>query len=413
MRTFLPDESPEHKTYKVIEHWKPEEAVTLEKELADSKQSLFLSHIYAKVKAGYQRLPKRKDGKDAFVHPLNVVWDLKKAGVRDITLLSTALMHDYIEEKVDLFRHQNNLLKKNATDVKLMDDYEEEQFGLLKKELTLFCDQHQLPLTETDDVLKLLGMLTRHKRHFYYRSISTIFNCTDSELKEKAIQIKLADRIHNIQSIGCFNEEKRIFECFKNLFILNSTKMFLQKGQKKKRRSREASEPLSPIEMLFKKCSKATYDAFLQVLELCGQKGARSVRSMLQLAFKKFAFEKHGLWEVTDIDERMTHPMRLYMGIVRKYDARLHQEWELYDKYKATEMAYCHKFFSDLRFNEAQLLSIVEYKDAYALKEVVAKLLYDPKYVIGGFSCSSLCSRGMKCMKVGEKGKFNHVLLPP
>lgn len=398
--------TPEYQTYKYMEHWHPEEQTILEQELAHSKTSPLLSYIYARVKAEYKHVPNRKDGNDAFVHPLNVIWDLKKAGVQDETTLSAALMHDWVEEKVDLFRRKHDL-ELTPAGLKKIERCEQQVFSEIKNELMGFCAKNNVPVKTAQDTLKLLEMLTRNKRHFYYRSISGIFNCADKELKEGAILIKLADRIHNIQSIECFSEEKRLFECFKNLFILNNTKRYLQQ-----KRQKDGYKNMHPLERIFTKCSKATFDAFLRVLELCYKKGINDVRSMLQLAFKKFAFEKHGLWEVTDVDDKTIHPMRLYQGIIRKYDARLHQEWKQFERYKKAEMEFCGKFFSDFKFNEEQLRAVIDYKDAYALKEVVAKLLYDPEYVIGGFSCSALCSRGMKCMKVGKTEKFNHVLLP-
>ncbi len=398
--------TPEYQTYKYMEHWRPEEQVILEKELTNSKTSPLLSYIYTQVKAEYKHVPNRKDGNDAFVHPLNVIWDLKKAGVQDEVTLSAALMHDWVEEKVDLFRNKNNL-KLTTSGLKKIDLCEQQIFSEIKLELTDFCIKHKTSAKIAQDTFKLLEMLTRNKRHFYYRSISGIFNCADKGLKEKAILVKLADRTHNIQSIECFSEEKRLFECFKNLFILNNTKRYLQQ-----KRKREGYKTMDLLERMFTKCSKATFDAFLRVLELCYKKGINEVRSMLQLAFKKFAFEKHGLWEVTDIDEKIIHPMRLYMGIVRKYDTRMHQEWKQFEKYKNAELEFCRKFFSDFNYNEEQLRAVLDYKDAYALKEVIAKLLYDPEYLIGGFSCSALCSRGMKCMKSGKIEQFNHVLLP-
>ena len=64
------------------------------------------------------------------------------------------------------------------------------------------------------------------------------------------------------------------------------------------------------------------------------------------------------------------------------------------------EKDYCKKFFADFNFNDNQLDAIIGYKDAYALKEVVARLLYKSNYLISGFGCSELCSRRMVCMKL-------------
>ena len=64
------------------------------------------------------------------------------------------------------------------------------------------------------------------------------------------------------------------------------------------------------------------------------KKGIGETKSMIQLAFKKFALEKAGMWEVTTVDEQETHLMRLFQGVVRKYDARLHHEWERFEALK-------------------------------------------------------------------------------
>ena len=120
---------------------------------------------------------------------------------------------------------------------------------------------------------------------------------------------------------------------------------------------------------------------------------------MLQLAFHKFAWEKSGVWAVTDVSIDETHPMRLFQGIIRKYDARLHLERDKFNEMRQKEIDYCQKFFADYNFNEEQIEAIITYKDAYALREVISMLLYAPWYVINNFACSKLCSRGMVCMK--------------
>jgi hypothetical protein len=159
------------------------------------------------------------------------------------------------------------------------------------------------------------------------------------------------------------------------------------------------SKGIHPTEKLFKKCCKSTYDAFLTVGHLCLKKNIEPVVSMLQLAFQKFAWEKSGDKGVTEIDENEVHPMRLFQGIVKKYDAKLHQEKDKFNRMKEQEREYCRRFFYDYKFNEEQISAIVDYKDAFALREIIARLLYDPSYVINNFSCSKLCTRGMVCMK--------------
>ena len=163
------------------------------------------------------------------------------------------------------------------------------------------------------------------------------------------------------------------------------------------RKEREiSSRKYASTEKLFKKCAKATYDAFLSVTRSALKLGIEGSESMLQLAFKKYAWEKAGWWSITHTDLKETHPLRLYQGIVNKYDVRLHQEWKQFDKLKQQEKEYCRKFFSDLKYNEEQLQAVINYKDAYAFKEIVARLIYKPNYVLSGFTCSELCSKKRK-----------------
>jgi len=390
--------TPEYKQYQVLEHWKPVNEVILVKELSDSKNkwgSLF-SYVYKKTKAAYYRFPDRRDGQDSFVHPLNLVWDLKRAKIDDYATLCAGLLHDYVEEMVDLYKKEQKV-QSDKEGIKELDKYELVILQELKEELLQFCQSKKIEISVVEEILELIKLLTRHKRHFYYRSISEIFHCKDEKLKEKAIQIKLADRIHNIQSLKSFDVHGQVYQCFKNLFIINNAKKYLidKYGEDTNRVSVN-----DPTQKVFIKCCKATYDAYLNVCDNCIDKGIKPIRSMLQLAFRKFVSEKSGLWAVTKLDEKEFHPMRLYYEIVRKYDARLHQEKERFDQMQKSEMEYCRKFFADFNFTEDQLQAIIDYKDAYALKEVVARLLYKRRYTVSGFGCSDLCSRRMICMKI-------------
>ena len=221
--------SKEYKTYKDLEHWKPIDEIILVNDLTNKKDEFapLFEYVYKKTKEAYHYFPDRRDGQDSFTHPLNLVWDLKKAKVTDYVVLCAGLLHDYIEEMVDLYQRENNITK-NQKGIGILDEYELVIIKELVDDLKKFCRKRVLCEEIIDEVMSLLRLLTRHKRHFYYRSISEIFNYKDKEVKEKAIQIKLADRIHNIQSLDSFDTQGKVYQAFKNLFILNNTKRFLQ-----------------------------------------------------------------------------------------------------------------------------------------------------------------------------------------
>ena len=115
---------------------------------------------------------------------------------------------------------------------------------------------------------------------------------------------------------------------------------------------------------------------------------------MLKLAFKKYALEQGGLWAVTKVNDEEVHLMRLFQGVVRKWDARLHHEWENFENAKKREYEFIEKFFVKLNFTQDQIKAIADYKDAYSLKEVVAYLLYQPEYVVYKFLSSDLSEQG-------------------
>ena len=379
-------QSSEYQAFRYLQHWNKEDDLQKLKTLFP-KGSFFFSYLLSKTEELYSQLPKRKDGQDALLHPLNVVLALKDAKITDQITLSVGLLHDYVEEVVDVYRDEHHL-DGDGSDIEKLDLYEREVFIKLECDLMQHADQ-----AAVKSIIAALKLLTRHKRDFYYRSISNIFQHHEERIKEIALQVKLADRTHNILSIECFGEEMRNYQCFKNLFILNNVKKYLLEDPLRVSSSRE----MPSTQLLFKRCAKATYDAYQRLCYLTMKKGIGDTKSMLQLAFKKFALEKAGMWEVTRVDHDETHLMRLFQGVIRKYDAWLHHEWEKFEAMKAAEQDYCRKFFADFNFSEEQIKALVDYKDAYSLKEVVAYLLYLPNYVVRGFLSSELNEEARIC----------------
>ena len=378
--------SQEYQTFKYLQHWQCEDDLPKLKSCF-SNISPFFSYLLAKTEQLYLQLSQRKDGHPPFIHPLNVVLALRDANISDEITLSVGLLHDYVEEKVDLYRDAHHM-NEDDHDIEQLDQHEKEVFKELEQDLFKHADENKIRV-----IIDALKLLTRHKRDFYYRSISNIFNCGDEQVKEIAVRVKLADRMHNILSVACFNEEARHYQCFKNLFILNNTKKYLLENPSRI----STTKDFPPTQLLFKRCAKATYDAYLTLCYLAMAKDIKDTKSMIQLAFKKFALEKAGVWEVTAIDAKETHLISLYQGIVRKYDARLHHEWKKFEVMKDTEYDYCRKFFADFNFNEEQIKAIIDYKDAYALKEVVSYLLYLPDYVVHKFLSSELTDDARIC----------------
>ncbi len=383
--------SREYHAYQILQHWKAtKEILPANSFLEEGNQAYPLFFfLYQQTQQLYGLLPKRKNGEESFIHPINVALALKEAGINDPITLCAGLVHDYVEESVDKYKDEEHL-SEEGTDILKLEEYEQTVIRLFAEKLKLCCEQNNIPTRHGEEIIAVTRLLTRQKRDFYYQSICNIFIHPDENIKEKAIQVKLADRMHNILSIENFSEQERIYACFKNLFILNNTKKYLAEMRGKAL----FGEDLTPTERLFKRSAKATYDAFLRLCEMTVTKNISDVRSMLHLAFRKFAWENNGVLAVTDLAKDEVHLMRLYHQVVRKYDARLRHRWQEFKQIREDEFDYCKRFFADFSFSDDQIQAILDYKDAYSLKEVIAMLLYVREFVVGRFDYSNLfCER--------------------
>ncbi len=381
--------TPESQMFQILRHWTPERNLLKPSQLLNKsdKNYLLFERCYNLVKEQCKKSPRRKNGEPSFIHPLNVVVNLKRSGIHDGLTKTIGLLHDLVEDHVDSYCESKIFGEKCPS---FLQHQELLIYTHLENEIKKYCTSEEIALIKSS-----LQLLTRKKQESYYQSIAKIFHCKDTKVKETAICVKLADRTHNILCIETFSEKRRIHECFKTLFILNNIKKYLQKKIGKKNISTIPS--VSPLSNLFKMCCKATYDAFLRICELSNNKGLSEIRSLLQLSFRKYAHEQGGLWEVTKINTQEVHPVRLFQGVIRKYDHMLMHNFEQFETIEENEKDYCTKFFSTLNLSKQQIQAIIDYKDCYALKEVVAKLLYDQEYVLPGFLTTSLSSSGRIC----------------
>ncbi|MBI2572748.1 HD domain-containing protein [Candidatus Woesearchaeota archaeon] len=385
----------EKEAFEDLQLWKPSVKIFPPKALFDPKARMYplFCYLYAQVRSTYTKVHKRKNGQNPFVHPLNVVYGLREAEIKDETTLCAGLIHDLIEERVDIYKSELITRKtKKETILSTLAEFERKTYHSFEEEILNFCNKNHLPLTCAKEILTITKLLTRHKRHFYYKSLSQIFQHPDANIREKAIQIKLADRLHNILTIEKFDNHQRIYECFKNLFILNNVKKFIV--DKYKDHMVKAKRHNS-TELLFKRCGKATYEAFLNITLRCSPVLTHSdVKTMIHLAFKKYALEKRSIWEITHVDSEQYHLYRIFQGVVRKYDARLHQEWDVFEMLSTKEHKFCSLFFKTYKFKHNEIESILDYKDAYALGEVITYLLYIPDYYLADFLCVNLTHSG-------------------
>ncbi|MBU1112072.1 MAG: hypothetical protein KJ896_04800, partial [Nanoarchaeota archaeon] len=232
-----PGESLEHKKFRSIRHYLPIKKTYPADYFIPKEDPLFplFEFLYKRNHELYKKLPKRKNGDESFLHPLNLLYSLRRAQMKDPIDYCIAISHDYIEELVSLYEKENNL-KDDQRAIKILDGYEDEVFETFEQELEDFCKKNNIKNFNcaVDTIVKTIKVLTRHKRHYYYKSLSAIFNYPDADIKRRAITVKLADAIHNLHTINSFDAERQLYTGFKGLFILNNAKKYLleQYGEK-------------------------------------------------------------------------------------------------------------------------------------------------------------------------------------
>jgi len=387
------DYSPKE-VYDLVSIWSP--AASIDKTpllIYPDAQNQFLSCAYDLVKA--QNLPDRKDGSPALIHQVSVVSYLQRAQA-DFTTVVSGMLHDYIEEEVDLHLKKEGLDEEK--DASQLDQYELQVGRELESQLSQVSSVQGLPDTLAKEVLETISKVTRHKRHRYYRSIAEIFNCQEPNLQRRAVSVKLADRIHNVSSLRTLLPDRQIFECYKNLFILNNAKRYIIRNGGLSEVDLLESTPENTAEKLFRKCGKATFAACLDLYDWTMGQRIRQIEPELQLFFEKYATQMHGLERVSEWTEDKAHPSKLFDGIIRKYDARLHHEYDEFKRRQQLEKDFVTEFFASYHLNQLQIEALVLAKDAYSMQRVMGQLLYDRNYTLKNFGCSELCSRAGKCM---------------
>ena len=344
-------------------------------------------YSYDISKTLYKRLGPRKDGSDSFLHPLNIANHLKQVGVTDVVTLSAALLHDFIEELVDIYKKEQGLTEK-GDDATLLDDLELEYYNQLTQDLIAVAKKHKLPTTRAILLADVVHVLTRQKRHFYYYSVASIFTEESKSVRERAIHVKLADRLHNIACVDSFQPAGKLYQGYKSLYILNCAKKYLLNTYGEKIFVSKSNT----LERLFNKCAKRTYAVFQDIISGCDSVYLRKVRYMLQLALKKYALQHNGLSIINTTDAYGDQPLTLYEGVVEKYDARLRKDWGHYDSFTEKETTFAKQFFDGAKKDD--ITQILRYKDAYVLKEVVARLIYHTDFLITDFVYNELSTEG-------------------
>lgn len=349
----------------------------------------FVQLAYSLSERLYQDMPPRKNHEVAFTHPTNVAWILKQAASQPYVIVA-GLLHDVMEDAID----QEKACGRSGPEV------EAGCRSRLATEVVRLTERSHFPRDIAERVVEVVWVLTRHKADLYYKSISGIFTHPDPDIRVAATLVKLADRMHNIQTIENYPDEEKLYQCFKNLFILNNAKQLMAEV-----RARRADPRLeATLHKLFKKSGKATFQAMLRMAhDVDIEEPLFPLLTYLAVALRKFVLEVQGLWRVEEGRMAPGAPLwTIFHGIVRKYDHRLHHEDSQFHAQNEQELLYFRETFAPLGLSDDLLRRSIHYKDALALMEVIASLLYREDYVIRGFECSRLCRRGRNCLKNGS-----------
>lgn len=355
----------------------------------------FIELAYGMSERLYAELPPRKNGEPAFTHPTNVALYLKYA-VAQPHVIACGLLHDVLEDRVDREK------RARGGGILELDDLVMKIRGEFATDIVQLCDRSLFPRDLAERVVEVAWTLTRHKADLYYKSINGVFTHTDVSVRIAAALVKLSDRMHNIQTIENYDDDEKLYQCFKNLFILNNAKQLLAEVRARNWDKRM----ILTLEKLYKKSGKAVFQALIR-MEHDSHADERlfPLVTYLALALRKFTWEIQGLWRVVDGKLEPGVPVyQLFHGIVKKYDHRLHKEDDQFEAHVRSELDYCLATFATLGLSEDDFRRALCYKDAMALAEVVASLLYREDYVIRGFECSRLCRRGRNCMKLDRPG---------
>ena len=277
-----------------------------------------------------------------------------------------------------------------------LSDLENAIRGDFGREINRITDRTGFPRHVAARVVETVWLLTRHKSDLYYRSISGIFINSDLTIRVAAALVKLADRMHNIQTIDNYESSEKLYQCFKNLFILNNSQQLLAT------RSESMDWRMSySLDKMFKKSGKALFEALHNLAHTAdSSQKVFKVVSYLALALRKYIHEQDGLARVNQECACPGAPVHaIFDGIVIKYDHRLHGEMDAFLQQQDRELGYMRATFGTLGLSDDDLREAVAYKDAMALLEVVGMLVYRKDFMILDFQCSALCRRGQMCTR--------------
>ena len=181
------------------------------------------------------------------------------------------------------------------------------------------------------------------------------------------------------------------------MFILNNAKNYLIETGKVTTADLILTRKKNVTEKLFRKCLKATYDAFLAICHDALDKGIKPLEPYIQVFYHKYHNQTRKMKQISDWEDKEKHPLKLFDGVVKKYDAWLHREFAEFGRRQQREIDFCGKLFSDFKLTPAQIEAVVDYKDAYLMKSIVGKF-YDEKYLVRNFGCGKLCTRSRICV---------------
>ena len=221
--------------------------------------------------ADFDQISKRRDGQPYFVHPLSVAFTLARLQLDDSSIIAS-LLHDVVEDT----RYSVKKIELN--------------FG---KEVAFLVEG----VTKLKKLKYRLG-----RKEYFSENLKKMFVAMAKDIR--VVLIKLADRLHNMETIGYVSQEERIRKAYEVMEIYAPLAQRLGIGEIRDRLEDIAFQYIYPEEHKWVKEISAEHyieaDKYLQ-----------KVKTVLQKSLREQGIE-------AEIDARAKHLYSLYKKLLLK-----------------------------------------------------------------------------------------------
>ncbi len=333
----------------------------------------FIKFILAYCIIDY-RDAKRKSGDYYAIHTIETAKLVDRASrvsgkVGDPIAITVAFLHDSIEEKADqldfradeynkkiieLFEGAKANLKSFAKSSELLEEFKKEADSLVVEGTDMIIESN------VEAIININEKLTRTPDKYYYDYIKNLYfpaKNGSKENTERAIIVKIADRINNTSDLDIFSDFHKIYSVYKNLFVIHTTRDKYYAANEKSTNV----YTIGALDMMLKKVSLAVLEDIIKKLKpLVGDEFYKqSFREVMD--YKKT--EK--FMKITEaVESKPDELSYTFDGSIYRYNRFLHDKRTI-RKDKGDD----HQVF----------------RDALLMRELVLGYMHDPRFRLEGF----------------------------